>query len=172
MSLVSKDNQKEVTLYKDFFIIYKDLIIEGLKEKEIPAEVLLINNDLINVNRAPLVVLKRTNSPQPPNVALLNEKSYAINSNNYVEGTSHNSINMAFICFGNTYMEAERISSQVFETLMTSSIIKIKEKSEGKVTGHNVLGWSESSLVSQDSKLFASRIDMSITILLKYAKKI
>ena len=166
------NTSSDVFLYKDFFVVYKNLIIDFLKRKEIPSEVEIINNNLINVNRAPLIVLKRTDCPQPPSAALLNENRRYFFGKEQVEGRSINTLNIAVLCYGNTYIECERLGAGVFEAILTSSIQKIRRITDNKIVGHELLGWSESRLPSANSKLFESRIDFRITVVFDYSDEI
>ena len=160
---------KPVLFYKDAFIIYRDILKEAVKKANLDEDIVkLINNDLINVNRAPLILLKRVDSPQPPSINLLNEKIVEKDGNLVVQGKAHYNINMAVFCYGNTYMEAERLGSIVQEALISSSIAKVRALSNQAIVGHTFLGWSGTNFVNQDSKLMYSRVDMAITILIEY----
>jgi len=166
------NTNSDVLLYKDFFVVYKNLISDFFKRKGIASDIELINNNLINVNRAPLIVLKRTDCPQPPSAALLNENRKYFFGKEQVEGRSINTLNIAVLCYGNTYLECERLGSGVFEAILTSSIQKIRRVTDNKIVGHELLGWSESRLPNPNSKLFESRIDFRITVVFDYADEI
>ena len=160
---------KPVLFYKDAFIIYRDVLKEAVKKANLSDDIVkLINNDLINVNRAPLIILKRVDSPQPPAINNLNEKIVNTDDGEKIVGTAHYNVNMAVLCYGNSYMEAERLGALSQEALISSSILKIRQKSNNTIVGHTFLGWSGTNYLSQDSKLMYNRIDIAITMLIQY----
>jgi len=158
------DTDYSAILYKDFFVIYMNLIKSKLRDNNIDEKIVrLIDADTINVNRAPLIILKRTHSPQPPTGALLNERLNTINNKNIINSVSYQMFNLLITCYGNTYLESERLASLVIESIILSSINKIRALSENRIIGHEFLNWSETGLVSQDTKLFASSIEIRIS---------
>jgi len=165
------DINKTPLFYKDAFVVYMNLIKEKIRNEGLPADeiVHIMNNDLININRAPLIVLKRVSSMQPPNVNNINEKVIDVNGTKVVRGSSVQSLNMAVNNYGNTYLEAERLASLVQDAIIVTSVSKIRELSQGMIIGHEYLGWSGTNYTSSNSKLLANRIDIKITIALSYS---
>jgi hypothetical protein len=125
----------------------------------------LMDGDLINVNRAPLIIFKRANSPQPPSVALLNQGLVTKSDKVFFSNRAMFYVYLNINCYGNTYLEAERLSSITQEMLLSTSIQKIKAQSNDKFVGHEVLNWGDTNLVSQDTKLFYNEISIRITML-------
>lgn len=165
-------NQRPV-FYKDAFLVYKNLILDKIVEEGLPKDIVkIVNNDLINVNRAPLIVIKRVSSSQPPNINNVNEKILDLGSTKVVEGKSMQAINMAIESYGNSYLEAERLGSLVQESIIITSINKIRVLSNNKIVGHEYLGWSGTSYINSNSKLMVNRIDIRLTIVLEYSTQI
>ena len=160
-------SEKQASFYSDFFEIYLKLLKKELKKREIDPEIVnIINGDLINVNRAPLIVLKRTTSMQPPSVALLNEKIVEIDDKKHVKSFINGALTFVITCYGGTYLEAERLGSVIFEIIMLSGIKKISQISKGAIYGHNVIQWGETRINSSDTKLYLNEIAVSSTILM------
>lgn len=168
-----ENNGKPVLFYKDIFIIYMNIIKQALLDNKLDENIIhLANNELINVNRAPLIVLRRVDSPQPAAINNLNEHIVTLNNKKIVNGTSSYSFNLAFFCYGNSYLEAERLGSVVQKTLITTSINKIRKISNNSITGHLLLGWSGTNFLNNNSKLMSCRVDIRIETLLKYSTTI
>ena len=160
----------EPIFYKDAFVLYKDMIADALAANKInPNVVQIVNNELINVNRAPLIVIRRVDSPQPPAINSVNEKILDIGGTKVVRGSNSYSLNMAFFSYGNSYLEAERLSSIIQKRLIVTSVNKLRKMSNGKVLGHMLLGWSGTDYVKSDSKLMSNRIDIRIETVLEYS---
>lgn len=160
----------EPIFYKDTFVLYRDLIADALKANKINPEVVkIVNNELINVNRAPLIVIRRVDSPQPPAINNVNEQILEVGGTKIVRGSNSYSLNMAFFSYGNSYLEAERLSSIIQKRLIVTSVHKLRQLSNGKVLGHMLLGWSGTDYVKSDSKLMTNRIDIRIETVLEYS---
>lgn len=156
----------DVLLYKDIFVVYMDLLKEHISNYNIDDSIVkLMDGDLINVNRAPLIIFKRSNSPQPPSVALLNQGLTVKSDKTFFSNRAMFYVYLDISCYGNTYLEAERLSSLTQEMLLSTSMQKIKAKSNDKFVGHEVLNWGATGLVSQDTKLFYNEISIRITML-------
>ena len=156
----------DVLLYKDIFVIFKDIIGKQLEQRQLSKDIVkLMDGEFINVNRAPLIILKRTHSPQPPTIALLNQGITKIDDKEFFTNKAHYNVYLSITCYGNTYIESERLGSIVQEAILASSMQKIKAKSKDKFIGHELLNWTETVLVSQDTKLFQNQTDIRLTIL-------
>ena len=155
--------------YRDAFIVYQDIIKNAIIDNSLPPEIVqIVNNDLINVSRAPLIVIRRVDSPQGPSINHINEKVVNLGKD-IVTGSSTYDINMAIFSYGNTYLEAERLGSIVQETLITTSINKVRKISDNKIIGHMLLGWSGTDYLQNNSKLMFNRVDIRIQMLLEYS---
>ena len=156
--------------YKDIFILYRDIIREAVKDNGLKEDiVMLVNNDLINVNRAPLIVLTRIDSPQPAAINNINETiGIGPDGKKIVKGAANYDVNLAITSYGNSYIEAERLGSIVQQKLIVTSINKIRKKSNNTVMGHMFLGWSGTNFLSSNSKLMSNRIDIKIQMVLNY----
>jgi len=158
---------KQSSFYSDFFEVYLKLLKNEFKKRDLDPEIVnIINGDLINVNRAPLVVLKRTTSMQPPSMALLNEKMVEVDGKKHIKSFINGALSFIVSCYGGTYLEAERLGSAVFEIIMLSGIKKISTLSKGAIYGHSVVHWEETMINSADTKLFSNRIAINSTILM------
>jgi hypothetical protein len=158
-------SDKQTSFYSDFFETYLKLLKTEFKKRELDPDIInIINGDLINVNRAPLVVLKRTSSMQPPSLALLNETIVDIDGVPHIKSFIHSSLTFIITCYGGTYLEAERLGSIVFEIVMLSGIEKIKRFSNGAISGHTVVNWEETIINSADTKLFSNSIAINSTV--------
>jgi len=166
-----KDLDKTPLIYKDAFMVYLQIIKDRISAEGLPADkiVTLMNNDLINVNRAPLIVLKRVSSVQPPAVNNVNERVTNVGNQRIISGASLQSISLAIMNYGNSYLEAEKLGSLVQEAIIVTSVNKIREVSKGMIVGHEYLGWSGTDYVNQNSKLLINRIDIKLTVAFEYA---
>ena len=168
--LVYTNSSVEPIFYKDAFLLYRDLIADALEQNGLNRDVVkIVNNDLINVNRAPLIVIRRVDSPQPAAINAINEKIVEINGSKVVRGSNSYSLNMAFFSYGNSYLEAEKLSGIVQKTLIVTSVNKLRKISNNSILGHMLLGWSGTNYVKSDSKLMSNRIDIRIETVLSYA---
>jgi len=163
------NNPDSADLYKDVYYAYIDIIKEGLEDEGSfsPDIVKLINGDLLNVDRAPLIILKRMESPQPPNIAILNEKIVEIGDKNVLETKSHVQLTLGLTSYGNTYLEAELLSNLIQKKILLTSITKIKILSKSKIVGHNLVHWGATNMADPKSKLFSNQIVIIVTVLLK-----
>lgn len=161
---------REPIFYKDIFILYRDIIREAVKDNGLKEDiVMLVNNDLINVNRAPLIVLTRIDSPQPAAINNINETiGLGPDGEKVINGAANYSLNLAITSYGNTYIEAERLGSIIQQKLITTSIHKVRKKSNNSIMGHMFLGWSGTNFLSSNSKLMSNRIDIKIQMVLDY----
>lgn len=172
-NIVYANTNIKPVFYKDIFIIYMNIIKDALKSQGIDENVVnIMNNDLVNVNRAPLVLLRRVDSPQPAAINNINEKSITIGDKEIVNGANNYSVNLAIFSYGNSYIETERIGSIVQEALITTSVAKIRKLSKDTIMGHMFLGWSGTNFIKSDSKLMSNRIDIRIQTLLKYTAEL
>ena len=165
MFLRAHATDKRLKLYRDVLAVYKKLITEGLIAYGIDEQSVEIKNTIKkNVNRAPLIVIERGDYRYEPKSLMFNEKtSTDVNKNLFESSTVHIlEYPLEFTCYGNSYLEAEKLGGLVMEAVLTTGMSIIKSM-HPNIIGADFVDWSKSSLVEGGgSSLIACTVDSKV----------
>ncbi len=150
-----------LALYRDVLAVYNTIIKAGLVAYNIPPEATVIKNTAEkNVNRAPLIIIERGDMQHIPRSLMFNEKISTDQNTNLFEARTAHMIEypIEFTCYGNTYLEAEKLGGLAMESILTTglSVVKLMHPN---IIGSEFVGWGKSGLAEgKDSSLVSCQV--------------
>jgi hypothetical protein len=151
-------NQK-FDLYRDILAVYKSLIEEALIEAgESKNEVVIKNNNHVNVNRAPLIVIERGEMHHTPRSLMLGEEIVEDGPDRFSSTCHIIEYPIEFTCYGNSYIEAEKLGTIAMEVILTAGMAGVKER-HPNIDWAELPFWGKTYLAEgQDSSIFSNMI--------------
>lgn len=145
-----------LALYRDVLAVYKEIISSGLESYGVDKEAVVIKNGItVNADRAPLIVIERGALQHEPRSLMFNEVAAVnISANTFESNTLHIiDYPIEFSCYGNSYLEAEKLGGLAMEAILTTGLSIIKTM-HPNIIGSEFVGWGKSELAEgQDSSL-------------------
>ncbi len=161
MFVVDTQQQDRFKLYRDILAVYKSLIEEelvGIGDDK--SEVILKNAETSNVDRAPLIVIERGEMQHVPRSMRLGEKIVPDPSGQgRISSTCHLiEYPIEFTCYGNTYLEAEKLGTIAMEVILSAGMTGVAER-HPNISGAELVWWGKTNLAEgEDSSLFSNKI--------------
>jgi hypothetical protein len=152
---------ERLSLYRDVLAVYKGLVEEALDDYGLDKNIVSVKNSIEkNVNRAPLIILERGELQHIPRSLMFGEKVTADQNTNLFESRTAHMLEypMEFTCYGNSYLEAEKLGGLAVEAILTTglSIIKLRHPN---IIGSEFVGWGKSGLAEGgDSSLVSCKV--------------
>jgi hypothetical protein len=161
MFLLGNASQERLSLYRDVLAAYKKIISVGLETYGIdPTSVEIKNGVKKNLNRAPLIIIERGSLQHEPRSLMLSERVIQNqNTNEFESHTSHMiEYPIEFMCYGNSYLEAEKLGGLAMEAILTTGM-SIISGMHPNIIGAEFVGWGKSELAeSKDSSLISCTV--------------
>jgi Ni2+-binding GTPase involved in maturation of urease and hydrogenase len=155
-------------LFRDILSMYKKMIGRACNEYGIAADSVIVKDSgKRDINRAPLVVIERGDYQHEPRSLMLNEHSfYNQNTNRFTATTEHVfDYPIEFNCYGNTYLEAERLGSMCVEAILTTGMSIVRRK-HPNVLGAELVLWTKTDFAEgQDSSLMTTKVIAKVTMI-------
>jgi len=147
-----------LSLYRDVLAVYKKLIAAALKQYGMNTNAVEIKNNMIrNINRAPLIVIERGDYQYIPRSLMLSEHLVNNASTNKLTSLTAHMLEypIEFTCYGNSYLEAEKLGGLAMETVLTTGMTIVKTM-HPNIIGADLVSWSKTDFVEGgDSSLLA-----------------
>jgi len=161
MFLRADATDERLSLYRDVLATYKKIISTGLESYNIdPSAVEIKNGIKQNLNRAPLIVVERGGLSHVPRSLMLSERGIVNQSLDTFESHTAHMLEypIEFTCYGNSYLEAEKLGGLVMEAILTTGMT-IVSKMHPNIIGAEFISWGKSGLAeSTDSSLISCSV--------------
>jgi hypothetical protein len=148
MFIKADTTRDRLNVYRDVLAVYKKIIESGLSAYGIPVDAVTIKNTVEqNKNRAPLIIISRSDMQHIPRSLLLSEQTGYNVSNQAFESTTTHMIEypIEFKCFGNSYLEAEKLGGLAMEAILTTGMSIVKTM-HPNIIGAELVWWGKSDL--------------------------
>jgi hypothetical protein len=155
-------------LFRDILSLYKDIIEKSLIEYSLPPETIIVKDSAKkDINRAPLVVIERGDYQHEPRSLMLNERSFFNQSTDEFTATTEHVFDypIEFNCYGNTYLESERLGYMCVEAILTTGMSIVRRK-HPNVLGTELVLWTKTDFSEgQDSSLMSTKVIAKVTLI-------
>lgn len=149
MFIQAIDPLSRLSLYRDVLAVYKKLIVTAFTEYGIDIKSVEVKNTVTkNINRAPLIVIERGDYQHIPRSLMFGEKIVSDpNVDSITSMTSHMiEYPIEFTCFGNSYLEAEKLGGLAMEAILTTGLSIVK-RMHPNIIGSEFVSWGKTGLV-------------------------
>jgi len=167
---VRGDTGDRLLLFRDMLSIYKKFLSEEFANLgNTDTEIVVRDSFKKNPQRAPLVIIERGQLSHVPKSLMMNEqKIFDVNTNSNIYNTMHViDYPIQFTCVGNSYLETEKISNIVVETLLTSAMGALKTE-HPNISGADLVLWGQTEkLEGEGSVLSSCQILGKITLIIQ-----
>ena len=161
MFVLATATDDRLALYRDILAVYKKIVASALKAYNINASNVEIKNTVKNnINRAPLIIIERGEMQHIPRSLLFGERTASDQNTHLFESRTAHMIEypIEFTCYGNSYLEAEKLGGLAMEAILTTGLSIVKQM-HPNIIGSEFVGWGKSVLVEgSDSSLLACTV--------------
>jgi len=160
-----KGSNDRVTPYNEVLGIYMELIAKALESKDFSKDIVMAKTGSEkDVNRAPLVIVKRGAVQDSPSSIGLSEE--VISQGGSTMSITGHILNYAIIfeSFGNSYAEAENIGNIILETVLSSGQSGISEL-HPSISGARLTSWSESIQTEASETKYTNSVTVGVFLI-------
>ena len=154
-------SDQRLALYRDVLAVYKGIIEEALVLYGLDIEIVQLKNSIDkNPDRAPMIILERGDMQHIPRSLLLSENANVNLTLGLLESKTAHLIEypIEFSCYGNSYLEAEKLGGLAMEAILTTGMSIVKKK-HANIIGSEFVGWGKSGLAEgSESSLVVCKV--------------
>jgi len=161
MFVKATDSNTRLALYRDVLVVYKKLIVSAFEQYGIVKDAVEVKNSVTkNINRAPLIVIERGDYQYTPRSLMFGERLIDNASAGELTSLTAHMLEypIEFTCYGNSYLEAEKLGGLAMEAVLTTGLTIVKTM-HPNIIGSEFVSWGKTDLVEGgDSSLVACKV--------------